>query len=570
MSIVAENKEKRYVSDNAQLMAEWNWEKNTASGLDPHKLTVGSERKVWWKCSKRHEWEAVCYSRTAGNQCPICSGRQVLVGYNDLYTLMPEIALQWHPTKNGEFTSKDVTINSHRKVWWLGACGHEWEAPVSERTRGRGCPICKSKKVVAGINDLATQYPHISKEWHTSKNKNQPTQVLPQSNKSVWWICSKGHEYQTSPAHRITKNSSCPICSNKQILIGFNDLATTHPEIASQWHPTKNELTPQQVTIGAEKYIWWICDHGHEWQAVVYSRKDRGCRYCFGNKVLVGYNDLSTTHPKLAAQWHPTKNNLTAFDFSAGSNRMVWWLGECGHEWKAVICSRASGCGCPTCNEERKTSFAENAIYFYVKSLCPDTIKSYRVDWLGRMELDIYIPSLQVAIEYDGQAWHNDIENDTRKGLLCKEHGIRLIRIREPECPELECESIKLNSTSTIELEQTIRTLFKNFLLISNSVDIDIERDRTQIYDVISYAQKGNSLLILAPNLATEWHPVLNGTLKPENISYKSNKKVWWECTVCGHEWQATVNHRSNGRGCPECANQKRKTNGISVITKRV
>ena len=560
MSIVAEKKEKQYVSDNAQLMAEWDLEKNDALRIDPHKLTIGSERKVWWKCKKGHEWETVCYSRAAGNQCPICSGRKVLVGYNDLSTLLPEIASQWHPSKNDLITAKDVTINSHRKVWWLGDCGHEWEAPVSERTRGRGCPICKSKKVLAGINDLATTHPFLAKQWHPSKNEKNPTQVLPQSNKSVWWVCEKGHEYIASPAHRTTRDSCCPICSNKQILIGFNDLATTHPEIASQWHPTKNKLTPQQVTIGAEKKIWWVCEKGHEWEALVYSRKHNGCPYCSGNMVLIGYNDLSTTHPDLASQWHPTKNNkLTAFDVSAGSNRMVWWLGECGHEWKAVIHSRTSGCGCPICIEERKTSFPENAVFFYLKFMCPDTVKSYRVDWLGRMELDIYIPSLQVAIEYDGQAWHNNIENDTRKGLLCKEHNVRLIRIREPRCPELECESIKLNSTSTIELEQAIRTLFQDFLLISNNVDIDIERDRQQIYDVISYSQKSNSLLILAPNVATEWHPILNGTLKPENISYKSNKKVWWKCTACGHEWQSTVNHRSSGRGCPECAKEKRK-----------
>ena len=558
---MAEKKEKRYVSDNAQLLSEWNWEKNTELRLDPHKLTVGSERKVWWKCSKGHEWEAVCYSRTAGNQCPICSGRKVLVGYNDLSTLLPEIASQWHPSKNNLVTAKDVTINSHRKVWWLGACGHEWEAPVSERTRGRGCPICKSKKVVTGINDLATTNPFLAKQWHPYKNEMSPTHVLPQSNKSVWWICEKGHEYITSPAHRTSRDSGCPICSNKQILIGCNDLATTHPEIASQWHPTKNKLTPQQVTIGTEKKIWWVCEKGHEWEALVYSRKNRGCPYCSGNKVLVGFNDLYTTHPELATQWHPTRNkNLTVFDVSAGSNRKVWWLGKCGHEWQSVICSRASGCGCPTCIEERKTSFAENAIFFYLKSVYSDTVKSYRVEWLGHMELDIYIPSLRVAIEYDGQAWHNNIKNDIRKGLLCKEHAIRLIRIREPRCPELECESIKLNSTSTIELENAIRTLFNGFLLASKSVDIDIERDRTQIYDSISYAQKNNSLLMLAPNLAKEWHPMLNGTLKSENVSYKSNKKVWWKCMVCGHEWQATVNHRSNGRGCPKCAIQKRKT----------
>ena len=553
-------KEKRYVSDNAQLMEEWAWEKNKPLGLDPHKLTIGSERKVWWKCKKGHEWEAVCYSRVAGNQCPICSGRKVLVGYNDLSTLLPELAAQWHPLKNKLITAKDVTINSHRKVWWLGACGHEWEALVSDRTHGKGCPICKSKKVVAGINDLATLYPHIAKEWHFLKNNNNPTQVFPQSNKSVWWICNEGHEYQTSPAHRTSRDGGCPICSNKQILIGFNDLATTHSEIASQWHPTKNQLTPQQITIGAEKKIWWICEKGHEWDALVYSRRHNGCPYCSGNKVLTGFNDLSTTHPELAAQWHPTKNkNLAVSEVSAGSNRMVWWLGECGHEWKAVICSRASGCGCPICTEERKTSFAENAIFFYLKSIYSDAIRSYKADWLGRMELDIYIPSLRIAVEYDGQAWHNNIEKDIRKGLLCQEHGIRLIRIREPECPEVECESIRLNSTSLKELEETIRILFQNVLFISNSVDINIERDRTQIYDLISRSQKNNSLLILAPYLATEWHPMLNGTLGPENISHGSNKKVWWKCNVCGHEWQATVNHRSNGRGCPECAKQKRK-----------
>ncbi|MBR5773443.1 MAG: zinc-ribbon domain-containing protein [Clostridia bacterium] len=557
---MAEKKAKRYVIDDARLIAEWDWEKNNALGNYPDKTTVGSERKVFWKCHKGHEWQAVCYSRNSGNQCPVCSGRQVLAGYNDLYTLLPDIAQQWHPIKNAGITARDVTINSHRKVWWLGTCGHEWQAAVSERTRGRGCPTCNSKNVVAGINDLATNFPHIAKEWHFSKNDIKPAQVLPKSNKPFWWICSKGHEYKTSPAHRTSRGSSCPYCSNKQILIGFNDLATTHPEIASQWHPTKNKLTPQQVTIGAEKNIWWVCEKGHEWKALVYSRKHNGCPYCSGNLVLLGYNDLHTTHPNLAAQWHPTKNNrLTAFDVSAGSNQKVWWLGECGHEWQAVICSRASGCGCTACNEERKTSFAENAIFFYLKSIYPDTIKTYKAPWLGRMELDIYIPSLQVAIEYDGQAWHDNIEKDTRKGLLCQEQAIRLIRIREPNCPELKCESIKLKSTSTTELEQAILTLFKNFLFVSDSVDIDIERDRPQIYDIITHTQKSKSLAKLAPDIAKEWHPTLNGALTPENVSYKSNKKVWWKCQACGHEWQATVNHRSSRRGCPECAKQKRK-----------
>ena len=557
VSIVAEKKEKQYVSDNAQLMAEWNWEKNNELGFDPHKLSVGSERKVWWKCSKGHTWEAVCYSRVAGNKCPICSGRKVLSGYNDLSTLHPNIALQWHPTKNGILTTNDVTANSHRKVWWLGSCGHEWEAPVSERTRGRGCPICKSKKVIAGVNDLATTHPNIAKQWHPLLNDKKATQVLPQSNKKAWWICEKGHEYQTSPSHRISRNSDCPICSNKQVLIGYNDLATTHPEIASQWHPEKNDLTPQQVTIGAERKVWWICEKGHEWEALVYSRQDRGCPYCSGNKVWVGFNDLATTHPDIAKEWHPTKNNgLTPFAVTAGSNQKAWWLGNCGHEWEAVIGSRVSGCGCSVCNKERKTSFYENAFYYYIKSVFPDAVQSFKPDWLVHMELDIYIPSIQIAVEYDGQAWHNNTENDIRKGLLCKENGIRLIRIREPKCPSISCESIQLASTNTNDIENAINTLFVDFLNCPQQKDISLDRDRVEIYNLISYHTKSNSFLDCIPDLVAEWHPTLNGNLKPENVSFKSNKKIWWKCAK-GHEWTDSCNHRASGRNCPYCSNKR-------------
>ena len=165
---MAEKKEKQYVSDNAQLMAEWNWERN--ADIVPSQLTLGSGKKVWWKCGKGHEWEAACYSRIAGNQCPICSGRKVLVGYNDLSTLALEIALQWHPSKNSDCTPKDVTINSHRKVWWLGPCGHEWQASIADRNNGRGCPYCAGKKVLKGYNDLQTVNPTLAREWNYEKN----------------------------------------------------------------------------------------------------------------------------------------------------------------------------------------------------------------------------------------------------------------------------------------------------------------------------------------------------------------------------------------------------------------
>ena len=109
---MADNKEKRYVSDNAQLMAEWDWEKNNELGFDPKTLTLGSNKKVWWKCSKGHEWQAVINNRTKGSGCPCCAGQKVIKGYNDLQTTNPTLANEWNNEKNNGLTPIDVTTNS--------------------------------------------------------------------------------------------------------------------------------------------------------------------------------------------------------------------------------------------------------------------------------------------------------------------------------------------------------------------------------------------------------------------------------------------------------------------------
>lgn len=480
---------------------------------------------------------------------------KLIPGENDLATLYPDLAMQWHPTKNDGLAASDVTANSHKKVWWLGACGHVWDAPVSERVRGRGCPICKGKRVVAGINDLATVFPDIATHWNYELNEKKPTEVLPQSNKPVWWTCERGHDYQTSPAHRVRKGTGCPICSNKQVLVGFNDLATTHPELAAEWHPTKNELTPQDVTFGADKIVWWLCQKGHEWEALVYSRQHSGCPYCAGNKVWIGFNDLATTHPALAAELHPTKNDgLTAYDISAGSNQEVWWQGPCGHEWQAQVCSRAAGCGCPICDEENKTSFPEKAVLFYLSKCFEDATSNVHLEPLGNRSIDIFIPSLQTAVEYDGRKWHQDTLRDAKKNELCRQNGIRLIHIREAGCPELAAECICLADMSEQSLEIAIAELCRR---LDCSVEINLKRDKNAIYNTYIKVAKEVNLATERPDLAEEWHPTKNGDLTPEMFSTHSNKTVWWKCKQ-GHEWQDSCNHRAAGRGCPKCARQKR------------
>ena len=175
---------------------------------------------------------------------------------NSLLEIKPELAKEWHPTKNGKLTPDEVTTGSHKKVWWLGSCGHEWETAVKDRVQGRGCPICAGKRIVAGVNDLQTLYPSIAKSWHPTKNGDLlPSIISPGSGKKIWWICKNGHEWQAPVARRV-KGVGCPVCSNKKVLQGYNDLATTEPDLSLQWNYEKNNgLTPQMITRGSSKKV---------------------------------------------------------------------------------------------------------------------------------------------------------------------------------------------------------------------------------------------------------------------------------------------------------------------------
>ncbi len=264
------------------------WEKAENGDLTPEQVTPGSNRKVWWRCAQGHVWKASIKSVTRGTGCPICINRTVLAGENDLAALAPEIAAQWHPTKNGELEPRHVLCGSHIKVWWQCERGHEWQARIASRAvDGRGCPYCAGKKVMQGENDLAAVYPELAREWHPTENGDlAPWQVTTSSNRKVWWRCEKGHSYQAIIAHRCRSDTGCPYCAGRKVLSGFNDLASKAPKVAEQWHPTLNEpLTPEMVSVGSRRKVWWECGNGHVWKTVVYSRTGShptGCPVCAG------------------------------------------------------------------------------------------------------------------------------------------------------------------------------------------------------------------------------------------------------------------------------------------------
>ncbi len=259
---------------------EWNYEKNNR--LMPTDVMPNSQKKVWWKCSKGHEWQATIRSRNVGNGCPYCSGRYIIKGKNDLQTINPVLAKEWNYLKNNGLTSVDVTSNSEKKVWWKCSKGHEWQARIADRNSGHGCPYCAGQKVLRGENDLQTINPTLAKEWHYEKNNGlMPTDVMPNSSKKAWWKCSKGHEWQATIADR-SSGCGCPYCAGKKVAKGYNDLQTVNPTLAKEWHYEKNNgLTPVDVTSNSGKKVWWKCSKGHEWQARIANRnRGSGCPIC--------------------------------------------------------------------------------------------------------------------------------------------------------------------------------------------------------------------------------------------------------------------------------------------------
>ena len=349
-------KENSILNTNPTLTSEWNYDKN--GDLRPEHFMANSGKKVWWKCSKGHEWQATITSRNNGTGCPICSNKQVLTGYNDLATINPKLASEWNFEKNSDLKPGDVTVGSNKKVWWKCNKGHEWQATIANRNNGNGCVYCTGQMVLKGYNDLQTINPLLAIEWNYDKNDNlKPEDFTAGSGVKIWWKCKKGHEWQARINSR-NAGQGCPYCASRYVIKGESDLATLNPELASEWNYDKNgDLRPEDFTAKSGIKVWWKCSKGHEWQANIYDRnRGRGCPYCAGKYVIKGKNDLTTINPQLASEWNFEKNSdLKPGDVTVSSNKKVWWKCNKGHEWQATIANRNNGKGCPECAKQKRT-----------------------------------------------------------------------------------------------------------------------------------------------------------------------------------------------------------------------
>lgn len=305
--------------------------------------------------------------------------------------------------------------------------------------------------------------PALVAEWHPSLNAGlNPSDVSAGSGRPVWWLCIEGHHWRAKVGQR-SAGSKCPFCSNKKAWPGFNDLATTHPALAEEWHPSLNgSLTPEQVLRGSRLMVWWKCSAGHEWNTSVVSRAvaSTGCGVCAGKHPDRGVNTLDKTHPDLLSEW-AAENSVTPDTVTYGSDTPVLWVCvSCEHEWWGKVRNRTAGKGCPSCATRRFISKPEQELQTFIGSHCEDAVFNTKAV-ISPYELDVYIPSMRVAVEFNGLYWHSEAQGKGSsyhhaKWLACKEQGIQLVQVWEDEWrdkPEL-VKQLLLHKLSLSEMER--------------------------------------------------------------------------------------------------------------------
>ena len=600
---------------NPDLAAEWHPDKN--GDLSPTQITAGTSKKVWWMCRLGHEWEAAVSSRNKGSGCPYCTGQRAIPGVNDLSTVNPGLAAEWHPSKNGPLCSNQVMPKSSKKVWWLGKCGHEWEAAVSSRAAGSACPYCNGHKLLPGYNDLATVDSELASEWHPTKNGDlRANQVTAHCARKVWWMGKCGHEWQATVASRESGNG-CPFCSGRKTLKGFNDLATINPQLAAEWHPTKNgDLSPNQVTAGSSKKVWWVCIKcGNEWKAVINNRSHgSNCPLCShphdkkSNRQFL--EELAAVNSKIVPL-EPYVDNKTKILVRCGECGYEWkvapgtilnnpnrcprcwekrrglsrvksneeFLAElakfnpfvaplesyvrskekircrceiCGHEWSASPNELLRGNGCPSCNHSQ-TSYVEQCIYLAFRARVEEgTVLSRDRIAIGS-ELDVYVPEKSLAVEYGAWHWHrNRIEGDRKKVDLCKSRGIRLIEVYDA-FPEDEAEPYGMECLTFRSPLSLTRNREELHCLLNLLLECaDLPALSTDEFTKVSVEAHRYSRKKTTEDFITELAAVTDA-IEVLGEYRGRDCKIKVRCRTCGHKWSANAGNLLSGYGCPNC-----------------
>lgn len=314
----------------------------------------------------------------------------------------------------------------------------------------------------------------------------------------------------------------------------------------------------------------WICEKGHEWKAAV-SDRTRGseCPVCQNRKLLKGYNDLASLYPKIASEWDYERNNGKLPEdviFSLGHH--YHWRCSRNHTWSATAKSRTqNNTGCPKCNAYTQSSFPQEAVIFYLS-------KAFNVaarEKVAGKELDAYLTDYKIGVEYDGW-WHSFDgvkDRDDSKNATMKEAGVSLYRIAESmhfnfDRSNQRIEYFYTKDCSSLKkpIDLLLRWLSEETGVDCSGISVDCIRDRQSIDTQMNRGSLANSFGERSSKYLVEWHPTKNRGLTPFQFTVFSGKRVWWKCSYCGCDWEASFADRSysKGLGCPLCSVRRAAT----------
>ena len=522
-----------------------------------------------------------------------------------LADLFPEVAAQWHPTKNGDRLSGDVKPKSSRKVWWScpAAPDHEWEATVASRSSGRGCPFCAPFNTLpSSTNNFADHGPSEAvAEWDDAANGDlRPQDVTLHSHQSVWWKCDVGgdHLWLAVVGSR-ARGSGCPFCRGLRGS-STNNLRDHGPqEVVAQWDTKRNApLTPEDVPLKSEKRIWWKCDaaEDHRWRAAISSRvAGSGCPFCAPFKTRPSSTNNFRDHgpPDAVSLWDHDRNvPLTPDQVTPFSMRKVWWRCRVAddHSWNGSVADRSRGHGCPYCDGKRPSS--TNNLRGHASREIVDSWDLEANDGLDPSQVTLaskrkYWWKCEAAPDHQ---WRVDVGSRRRHGCpFCApfntlpsstnnllDHGPTWL------VSQWDWERNEGMDPSSL----TVRSHSKAHWLCGAAPD---HRWQARVIDRTKPHQEHRGCAFCSGQLPSstnnlldhgsaailaEWDGDANGDLTPDAVTLGSAKKVAWKCAfVDGHTWCATVASRTKrGTGCPHCtlaprsAQEMRLAHELSVL----
>lgn len=354
-------------------------------------------------------------------------------------------------------------------------------------------------------NLLKDKYPEIFKEIDIEKTLQENpglniNELTCGSKRNIWFTCNKGHSYRTKMYGRM-HNAHCPVCYGRYAIPGETDLETfvkNHPEyqfILDEWDYDKNTIKPSEIKPNSNKKIYLICKKGHchscRLAQLIFSKKSN-CPYCTNQKVLTGYNDLETWCHKnnredILKDWDYEKNTVKPSEILHGSHKKYWFKCNSGHEYQQEIYLKTKlMCGCPKCFSARHRSTQELLFYElckeYVDANSQNGIKIH--EW----EIDVFIKSLNLCMEYDGIRFHNSEESKERERrkniaiLSDKFHNYKMIRIKETE--DLEKLNLFHETIDGVEIYYIKDAYNDNYFSSVNKIILDLFNIDIPVYKI--------------------------------------------------------------------------------------